>query len=101
MNRALLAAEVSASYEDHGDLVTYHIVDPGQVGQADVALALEHIINVAGSKAEADVPFFDVADALDVLRVHPRHQGDVAEPGAAEVAEDRLARRDQPVELRG
>ena len=62
----------------------------------------EDLVDVIEPGHRADVPLLDVADALGVFHPRGRHEGDVAEGGAAEIGQDRLVRvAMEPVRLGG
>ena len=74
-----LGAEVGAAEEDGLDRVADRLVDPRQVRERDLALAVEKLVNVVAAAGQRHVPLGDVADALGVLQERGGHQGDVAQ----------------------
>jgi len=88
--RAVLGAKVGAGHERDGHPFPDDLVDPRQVFQRDLALALENGVDEIAAGCRADIPLLDVADALGILQPWSGHEGDVAEARAAEVRQNRL-----------
>ena len=88
--RPFLGAKVGAGDKDGAHAVADGVVQSFEVGQAEVALALEYLVDIVAADGGADVPLGYVADTLGVLEPGRGHEGDVAKGGAAKVGEDGL-----------
>ena len=95
----LLRAEVRAADERGLDLVADPGVDPLEVLEGDLGLALEDLVDVGAAGQGRDVPFLDVPDAPRALELGAGDEGDVAERGPAEAPDDAAPRGPGPAAL--
>ena len=62
-------------------------VNPLEILDADLTLALEDLVDEVAPRRGADVPLLDIADALRMLQPRARNEGNVAERRPSEVSE--------------
>ena len=98
--RALLGTEIGTCHEHGGDLIADPVMNAPEVGQGNLALAVEDVDDVLRSRDQAHVPLLKVPDALGVPERVAGHQRDVAEAHSPGVDHERAPSRAQSLDLR-
>ena len=98
-HRSALGTEIRARDEHRRQGISDHLMEPRQIREADIALALEDLLEVVGAAHQAHIPLLEIADAMWMTQRGAGHEGGVTETCAAELPEQGAPGRTQPFDF--
>src|ERR1019366_1502204 len=86
--RSCLHSEVSSRDPKNSHAIPDQRIDSFQVPEGDLALTIEHLINIIGPRNYTNAPLFNVTNSLGMLERHAWHQSDIAETCPPKIGDD-------------